>query len=154
MRTHTGTAVVAARAMALALGAALLTAGGCWTPGGWNSDDSRVFQSAEYLPQTVSLVDTRTQQVVWTYDVPVGRQLVTRFVSPSSSQRVEDPAFPDTLMWDDWESGQMFGNPNRQQKVPPRTARRWEVSLRPGPEAAKTGSTIAPEVPRLGEQGR
>lgn len=126
----------AVRTLATALmGSALLLAG-CWTPGGrpW-SDDSYTYVSTEWQPQTISLIDTRTGQTVWSYEVPVGRQLVMQFYE-GSRETAPDYLNPDTLAWDDFPAGQHLGFAKNRLSVPPATARRVDVKFRPTPETA------------------
>ncbi len=120
--------------------AAVLSAGlavpGCWIEGGRGySGDSFTYISTEHQPKTVSVIDTRTGQTVWSYEVPVGRELVMEFYEGESA-RAADYLNPDILRWDDFEAGQLFGAPGKRVSVPPATARRIDVALRPAPESA------------------
>lgn len=123
--------------LASLLSAAAL-AGGCnWVEGGRGySSDTFTYISTEYSPKTVSLIDTRTGQTVWSYELPVGRQLVLEFIK-GDPNAVADHLNPDTLRWDDWEPKTYFGTPRQQLKVPNATARRIDVALRPTPESAQ-----------------
>ncbi|MBX9735597.1 MAG: hypothetical protein K2X32_01610 [Phycisphaerales bacterium] len=118
--------------LALALCA---TAGlaGCWSPGGSRGwvKDSYTYESSSMVPQTVSVKDTRTGETLFSYDIPVGRQLVVRFFADHTP---EDAAFPDLMKWDDWEIGTRFGSPSKELAVPPASGRMLEVSVRKSPE--------------------
>src|SRR5262245_40626309 len=61
---------------------ALLGAAGCANkPGGPGySDDTFTYYSLPHEPVTLSLMDTRTGQTVWTHEVPVGRELTVSFL--------------------------------------------------------------------------
>lgn len=117
--------------LALAAGVSL---GGCWTEGGRGySNDSYTYISREWEPKTISVIDTRTGQAVWSYDVPVGRQLIMEFFRGGSG----DPALPDTLRWGDREAGTLFGLPENTVSVPTASVRRVDMKLRPVPEMEK-----------------
>lgn len=110
-----------------------LALGGCWSPGGtrgW-SPNSYTYESSSMIPQTVSLKDTRTGETLFSYDIPVGRQLVIKF---HKDHTPEDAAYPDLMKWDDWEIGTRFGMPDKELAVPPASARMLEVSVRKSPE--------------------
>lgn len=119
---------------ALVLLAFVLT--GCASkPGGsgW-SIDRFVYQSHEWQPWTVTLVDTRTGESLWSVDVPVGRQLVVGFrkgVGPN-------PYKPDMMYWGITEYGRGVARRDNQIPVPPAHARRLDPTLRPTPELPGT----------------
>ncbi len=125
------------------------TLGGCWSPGGtrgW-SPDSYTIESSSMIPQTWSLKDTRTGETLFSYDIPVGRQLVVKF---HKNHTPEDAAYPDLMKWDDWEIGTRFGSPEKELAVPPASARLIEVSVRKSPElpeAMRTGATTNAATP-------
>ncbi len=140
----------------LTLGLALCaTAGlsGCWSPGGSRGwvKDAYTYESSSMIPQTVTVKDTRTGETLFSYDIPVGRQLVVRFFADHTP---DDAAFPDLMMWDDWEIGTRFGSPSKELAVPPASGRMLEVSVRKSPEmpeamraGASTAATPAPGTP-------
>jgi hypothetical protein len=108
--------------------------GGCWVEGGrGNSADAFTYVSTEYQPKTISLVDTRTGQTVWSYELPVGRQLNMQFFR-GDSNTAADFLNPDTMTWDDVPAKTYFGLARQRLAVPPATARRIDVALRPSPE--------------------
>lgn len=140
------------RLAAVLAGAAVLP--GCWVEGGrGNSSDSFTYVSTEYQPKTVSLVDTRTGQAIWSYEIPVGRELVMEFYQGEIAT-ARDHLNPDTLRWDDFEAGTYFGSPRKRLNVPPSTARRLDVALRPAPEMAAAPQRYWPSgKPRTGKPG-
>lgn len=124
---------------AAGLGLLGLGLGGCthwWTPGGpMSSEDRYAYISTEWMPQTVSVTDTVSQQVIWTKEVPVGQKLVMKFSEPhaSSERKVPDPAYPVLLEWDLWPAKKEWGYPKQETWVV--RARRVDVKMRPVPEA-------------------
>lgn len=77
-----------------ALAVAALTMTGC-------AVDKHVQASTPSLPATIELVDTLTDEVVWSYDIPVGHQLVYNFQYSSSHPEVlKNPEVPaDSMDW-------------------------------------------------------
>ncbi|HBS28089.1 MAG TPA: hypothetical protein DEB06_01250 [Phycisphaerales bacterium] len=123
------------RLTAFTLFAAALTfapIAGCYGPGGsFYSDDRYTYVSKEWQPWTVSLVDTRTGETLWTVDVPVGQQLVVSFREGTGPNRNK----PDLMSWDLMEAEKYTGALRNIVPVPPSHARRLEPTLRPVPEA-------------------
>ncbi len=127
--------------------AALL--GGCWNPGGLGASyDRYTYVSTEWQPQTVSIIDTRTQQAIWSQEVPVGQKLVMRFRDSDDyyDKAAPDPAYPDALEWDVWPRTKEFGEPSRVSWVPKSRVRRVDVRFRPAPEQVP----LEPEGPPMG----
>lgn len=117
---------------ALGLLAAALPAG-CYSEGGpvFNySRDQHVYVSRPWTPKTVSLYDTRTDEVIWSVDVPVGYKVVVDF-ERGDNQLVENP---DKMIWDVMPATKLAGTLRQELPCPPRTARRIEFTLREGPE--------------------
>jgi hypothetical protein len=121
---------------ALALGAAGLGlgVGGCaWSPGGWNvSDDTHVYYSTPDMPQTVSVIDWRTGETVWSSEIPVGQQLVVQFRDGTGADK--DPNVPSTMRWGLLPMGNEYGRLQNVTLVPPVSGRRLHVDVRPAPE--------------------
>jgi hypothetical protein len=116
----------------LALAAAALASSGCYSEGGlgW-SEDQYVYVSRPYQPWTVALRDTRTGQIFWTIDVPVGQQLVIDFVEGGGTP---GSFTPDTMNWDLMPAGEEYKNLSSAVPVPPADSRRLDPSLRAVPE--------------------
>jgi hypothetical protein len=133
-----------ARSLALAsmLGAAALSAGCYYEGGALRSNDRFTYASTTWQPKTVTLVDTRTGETLWSVDIPVGRQLVIDF---NAERRADNTQWlPDEALWDIMPDTRRHGALKNKMRVPPRTARRLDVTLRPVPEmpaGAPTAST-------------
>ncbi|MBL8757880.1 MAG: hypothetical protein JNK35_05565 [Phycisphaerae bacterium] len=130
-------------------GLAVASAGGCWTPGGpMSSQDRYTYVSTEWMPQTVTIVDTRTQQAIWSQEVPAGQKLVMQFRDSDtySDKKAPDPAFPDALEWDLWPRDKEWGTPARLSWVPKAAVRRVDVKMRATPE----GEPVEPDGPPPG----
>lgn len=134
----------------LALAAALAGAGlasGCYYEGGaLVSNDRFTYASTTWQPKTITLVDTRTGEALWSVDVPVGRQLVIDF---NSERRVDNTQWlPDEALWDIMPDTRRHGALKNKMRVPPATARRVDVTLRPVPEMPPGApSASAPSAP-------
>ncbi|MGD9689743.1 MAG: hypothetical protein AB7K52_08835 [Phycisphaerales bacterium] len=130
----------AASACSLLVVSGVLVSGGClpnyWTPGGpMGSDDRYTYESTEWLPQTVTVVDTVTQQVIWSKEVPVGKKLIMRFTEPEDlyrDSRSADPELPVKLQWDIIPAEEEWATPKQTSWVV--KSRRVDVKLRPVPE--------------------
>ncbi|MBX3388679.1 MAG: hypothetical protein KF691_04410 [Phycisphaeraceae bacterium] len=136
------------RAGAVATSLALLTFSGCnvYRPGGsMRSNDTFTFISNEYYPVTVTIVDVRTNEPIWTADVPVAKQLTLRF---HEAQFPDNPANPDSLQWRFFERPTRAGELNSVMACPDKYSRRMDVTIRKTPEYA-TGSD--PRVEHAGQ---
>lgn len=105
--------------------------GGCYKDGGMGfSSDTYSYSSTSWQPWTVSLVDTRTGESLWSVDVPVGKRLIVGFREGSGPNRVK----PDMMRWGILEGNRTVGTFQNQMPVPPITSRRLEPTLRAVPE--------------------
>ncbi len=110
-------------------------------PGGTiASIDKYVYPSTTELPQTVSVIDTRSGAVVWSKDIPVGQQLVVRFYADKN----EDPSNPDRMDWQLMPNGQTFGTVNNQAFVPAESWRRIDTSFRARGELPPVADAATP----------
>jgi len=117
---------------------AVLGLQGCYVPGGSGfSRDTFTYYGIPDQPPTVTILDTRTGETVWTYEVPVGRQLTMRFVDDYASDNVMKPT---KLEWQDMELGTRSGTLENSIFVPDRYSRRVDVTYRPAPEMPKGAS--------------
>ncbi len=119
------------------LGATLAAISGCAVPGHYEggsyySQDKHVYVSREWEPKTITVVDTRTGEVFWTHELPVGRKLVMRFRAGKN----DDALMPDELHWGEIPATKNSGSLDQQVPAPPASARRIEWHLRPVPESA------------------
>ena len=124
---------LAAVGLAVGLGLALATTGcNVYRPGGsLRSNDTFTYASTTFLPVTVSLVDSRTGETLWTSEVPVGKQLVVRFFR---DQYKDNPANPDAMRWEIMDTGKWYGTLDNVIAVPAMGVRRLDTSLRAAPE--------------------
>lgn len=114
---------------------ALTPLGGCnpYKPGGsGQSADTFTYISDAFSPKTVSLIDTRTGETVWSYEVPVARQLTIRFYKTYKEQA--DPNNPDLMRWEELKPGTEYGSLRNSMNVPPAEARRIDLTVRSIPE--------------------
>lgn len=124
-------------AILLCAAASLFTLGGCWaaglTQGGDHvSNDKFVYISDSNSPKTISLIDTRTSQPVWTGDIPVGQQMVVKF--RQGRLAAQGDSMPDTMLWGLTRAHGYTAHNLNSIPCPPANARRLEMSLRPTPE--------------------
>lgn len=125
----------------LTLALSCLLAGGCglaYRPyydegGSGASIDEFVYVSRPHSPKTVSLLDTRTGETLWTTDVPVGKQLAVRFYKDEAP---DNTYTPDMMRWGIFEAGTRWGRKANEMLVPPSYARRLQMDVRAEPEFA------------------
>jgi hypothetical protein len=90
------------------------------------------YKSEPHSPKTITLIDTSSQEVLLSVEVPVGQQLNMRFEGPR--KRTEERGY-DTLRWAVRPWGdESFGKANILQ-VPPSTSRRIDMTIRGQPES-------------------
>lgn len=115
MTTRSSRPLAAAPTIALAalVGLAGLSAGGClayrpyFNEGGSGANINQfTYVSTSHQPKTVKLVDTRTNEVIWTCDIPVGQQLTCQFYKDKSP---DDPWRPNTMRWGLYKAGTKAG---------------------------------------------
>lgn len=129
------------RSIAAVGGLALL--GGCALPGHYEggsaySQDKHVYVSREWEPKTITVVDTRTGEVFWSHELPVGRKLVMRF---KTNKKSSDALMPDELHWTEIPASKSSGSLEHSVPAPPASARRIEWHLRPVPESAPASAS-------------
>jgi hypothetical protein len=136
-------AVVAAAALS-----ALLT--GCYAEGGSGvSLDQHAWVSTSMQPKTITLRDTRTNQAVWSIDVPVGQKLVILFRenAAENGQSFGD-ANPDVMLWELMAPDDDFGSLHNKIPVPGRNDRKLDFTLRAAPELPPSmGGSIPKSAP-------
>lgn len=118
----------------VSLAAAAFSLSGCniYRPGGsLRSNDTFTYIANEHMPLTVTLMDTRVNEPVWTADVPVGKQLTIRF---HEAQYPDNPANPDSMRWRFFDTPTRAGELGSVMAVPNKFARRIDVSIRKSPE--------------------
>ena len=128
---------------ALACVAAMIGLTGCsiYKPGGtgW-SDDTFTYFGLPHQPVTVTLIDTRTGQTLWTYEVPVGRQLTLRFDEDYAPDNKMTPAL---LSWQEMKQGTRYGALENTMLVPDKYSRRLDPTYRDEPEFPQGTSASA-----------
>lgn len=104
---------------------------GCDAEGGMMmSTDSFTYKSTSWQPKTVTLIDTRTGEAVWSVDIPVGKQLYVGFVQGTGPNEYK----PDEIVWQINWSGRYIATNKSRLPCPPSTARRLELTFRAAPE--------------------
>ena len=121
--------------VALGLGAALtLAMTGCYSPGGGAFDftgGSQTYYSTEARPTTFTLVDSRTNEILFAMEIPPGKQLTIDFDEGGG----DDPVLrPDILNYQIFDIGTKIGKLRSSLTVPPSTVRRIDVTFRSGVE--------------------
>jgi len=110
-------------------------------PGGnMRSDDMFTYVSTPYEPVTVTLIDTRDQQVIWSTDVPIGQKLTVRFYADKAEGSLLSP---DIMRWQLYDADSHSTRLKNQIPAPPPTARRLDVTYREPilyPEGATPGA--------------
>jgi hypothetical protein len=105
---------------------------GCHREGPWPgmSIDEYTYISRPWAPKTITVVDTRTNESVWSVDIPVGQELVVGFSTGTGPNEYT----PDEIVWGLMPAGQKFGARHNRMPCPPSTARRVDMTLRAVPE--------------------
>lgn len=117
---------------AIATGAGLAFTGCAGEHGAIWSDDRYVFASRAWEPKTITLIDTRTGEAVWSVDVPVGQQVIVSFSKGTGPNEYK----PDEIVWGLAPEGRNTGGRNNRMPCPGRESRRLDMTLRPTPELA------------------
>jgi hypothetical protein len=115
------------RALAVLAASASALLGGCigyYAGGPLSSEDLYTYESTPDYPQTVTLVDHTTGESLWSVDVPIGQQLVVRFLE---NKNKGDAARPDVMQWRLMPMGQHHGTLDNAMPVPPYTHRRLDT---------------------------
>lgn len=123
----------------------LIAVGGCAIPGNYEggsfySQDKHVYVSRAHFPVTVSVIDTRDQQTIWTYDLPVGQKLICRFYT---NRNKDNPALPDQMQWRIVANKQTLPGDKGTLAVPPADARLMKPTYRSSPEYPAGGDAHA-----------
>jgi len=126
------------------LGCAAL--GGCYSEGGAGiSLDEHTYYSTSWQPKTVFLKDTRTGEVIWTVDIPVGKQLTFKI---EKGLGTKDGMTPDRLSWKIFEQGKSFGVLDNSLAVPGGVDKIIAWKLRPAPELPEDTGSGRRETPK------
>ena len=133
------------------LSAAGLTAAmaGCWTmgysPGGRQASlDEFTYVSTIDYPYTISLIDLSTRQPIWSVDVPVGKELVVRFVDDFNAANKDRPSL---MRWRIFDAGTDSGELTHIMPVPDSTSRLLQATIRKGGESMARPENAPPPPP-------
>ncbi len=113
---------------------------GFYAGGNQASNDRYVYESTRDVPMSVDLRDRRTNQIIWTYDVPAGQQLVIDFDEGDGSE-YQKPG-DDIMRWGTMPLGTSFKPLTSSIQVPTATDRMLEPRVRKTievPEQASSG---------------
>lgn len=100
--------------------------------GGQTSMDAYTYESTINHPQTVKVLDLGTGAVLWSMDVPVGRQLIIRFYEDAD---VKNERCPALMRWELRGLGDQWGELDNSIPVPRADLRKVDVFHRPTPTA-------------------
>ena len=92
------------------------------------STDKHVYVSYPWSPKTVSLIDTRNDEVLWTYEIPVGKKLKIQF--ENGRNRLSE----QIMRWGVGDTDGRFIRLDSQMPVPTHYARKLSWVERPTPE--------------------
>ena len=113
----------------IALATALFITG-CHRPQGAfmpSTGDSNTYFSYETRPVTITILDLRTGEEIFSMNVPPGKQLTFDFVEDEG----DDPVYtPDIMRYQVFDMGTETGKLRNTLSVPPANARRIDVTYR------------------------
>jgi hypothetical protein len=126
--------------------ASLAPLGACYMPGydpggPQASRELFTYESTPDLPQTITLKDLSTGETIWTFEVPIGKQVVIRFYEGHDTKNASRP---DLMRWRVFDRGTQFGELDSAIPVPSAINRRVDCTLRKNADAV-TKSLPAPE---------
>jgi hypothetical protein len=128
-----------ARFAVLALAASVGLLGGCFG----NSTDSYPYVSRTFSPKTIVLVDTRTSDELWRYDLGVGNSMKISFHEGDEDNII----MPDEMRWS-VKSGQSDKVIAKgEMPCPPEGVRRIDWYERPTPEYPRPEAPEAEPTP-------
>ncbi len=110
---------------------------------------SSTYYSTISRPTTVTLVDTRTEEAIFSIEIPVGKQLSLDFVEGKGDDPVETP---DLMRYQLFEIGTTSGKLRNAMTVPAATARRIDVDYRHGAEPMSIPARQALRTDQLPER--
>ncbi len=115
-----------ARPLALIALASLAVAGGCTTK------EKYSYVSTPDLPKTVTLKDWTTGESLWSYEIPVGKQLNIKFAKGEEAANTQGW---DEMTWTVGTIGKTNDGKPSTMRVPPPNMRRFDIAIRQVPEA-------------------
>ncbi|MCC6426955.1 MAG: hypothetical protein IT435_09045 [Phycisphaerales bacterium] len=106
--------------------------------GAGRTADSFGYPSTSLNPQSLQLRDTRTGEVLWTYDIPIDRKIAISFAADRNKE--QNPAMPDEMCWAEWPIDQNYGSLDNRMPVPGPLYRRLDVFQRKAEPTATTSA--------------
>jgi len=134
------------RLSTLTLLAASATLAGCYSPSGGiypRSGGGYTYVSSEMRPVTISVIDTRTEEPFFKFEIPAGKQLTMNFLEGGGDDPVERP---DRMVYAIFDAGTSVGRLTNQLTCPPLGCRRIDYTLRTGPEWREESAEFANRV--------
>ena len=100
---------------------------GCFVRGGpWYSGNAPLtYVSTPVSAKTVSVIDTRTGETVWSKDVPVGKKLVIQF----DENEHKGAPLPAEMNWGLLDAGEIHGELENTVPAPPVDSRRVDMTI-------------------------
>ncbi len=120
---------------------------GCHSPAGGimpYTGGSNTYYSYETRPVTITILDLRTDEEIFTINVPPGKQLTFDFKDGAGDDEIYTP---DVMRYEIFDMGTYDGGLNNTLNVPPANARRIDVYYRDEAEyrEAKASDRLRPE---------
>jgi len=119
---------------------------GCYGPGGGvypYSGGGYTYVSSEMRPVTIEVIDTRTEEPFFKFEIPPGKQLTMNFIEGEGDDPVERP---DRMVYAIFDAGTATGRLTNQLTCPPMGSRRIDYRLRTGPEWREEPAEFANRV--------
>jgi hypothetical protein len=110
---------------------------------------SHTYFSTEKQPKTVRVIDLRTEEVLFSMDIPAGKQLTMDFVPGEG----DDPVYtPDLMRYQVWDIGTETGTLQNSLTVPAAGSRRIDVFMRQGTEFAEASPERVLRADEVGDR--
>ena len=133
--------------LAMIAGCQLYTPGGNAFSNGPNS--ASTWESSEEFPKTVTLMDTRSGELLFVMEIPVGKKLVVDFMEDGGDN---DVMTPDLMTWEVFPSNVGYGPLSNALTVPNRWSRRIDVAMRTSSEYAQPSTDRPLRVDEINDQ--
>jgi len=96
-----------------------------------HTGDGFTYISTEQRPVTITLIDTRTEETFFKFEIPAGKQLTLNFLEGKGDDPVERP---DRMVYAIFDAGKTTGRLTNQLTCPPASSRRIDYTIRATPE--------------------
>lgn len=131
----------------IAVPALLIALAGCWPgyrpAGNQASSDAHTYISTAMSPKTIRVIDHTTNTVLWSIDLPVGKQVTLQFYA---NHDPKNTARPDLMRWELSDAGREFGELHSSMPVPPASQRRIEWEHRKTPDVPTPETADLPKA--------